>query len=194
LVVNRGNETRPKENSEGRNLNAVDGYETALKVSQVSASFYFLRAQLLNLLQVNIDDVIKRNSHATETTHNPNNATTYSHVFLRIQPYLTTFTQPTSESAEPQQHLQFLIYLFDPAHKLTHTTVTQVVPSKWLAIWDEYDWVEDLIAEALRIGFEVLGQEYVVARMGWGSKEEHNKEGSTSVDPGEREDKGEGSS
>ena len=38
LVVNRGNETKPKENEESdpkRDLNAVDDYDTALKLSQV---------------------------------------------------------------------------------------------------------------------------------------------------------------
>ncbi|KDR84795.1 hypothetical protein GALMADRAFT_53664 [Galerina marginata CBS 339.88] len=162
LVVNRGNESRPKEGSEGRELNTVDNYETALKVSQV-----------------NIEDVIKRNSKAASTTKNPDNATTYSHVYLRIQPFFSTYAQPTSASetpTEPSQYLQFLIYLFDPEHKLTHTTITQVVPSKWLAIWDEYDWVEDLIADALRVGVEVIGQEYVVARMGWGSKADGKEE------------------
>ncbi|KAF8887944.1 maintenance of telomere capping protein 1 [Gymnopilus junonius] len=157
LIVNRGNESRPKEGSQGRDLNTVDSYETALKVSQV-----------------NIEDVIKRNSEATLTTKNPNTATTYSHVYLRIQPYFSLFTQPSSSSEsskEASQYLQFLIYLYDPEHKLTHTTVTQAVPSIWLSFWDEYDWVEDLIADALRIGVEVIGQEYVVVRMGWGSKE-----------------------
>ena len=53
---------------------------------------------------------------------------------------------------------------------MIHTTVTQAVPEKWLSLWDEYDWVEDLVAEALRVGVEVVGQEYVVARMGWGQE------------------------
>jgi hypothetical protein len=36
LVVNRGNESRPKEGaSERRDLNVVEGYDTALKISQV---------------------------------------------------------------------------------------------------------------------------------------------------------------
>jgi hypothetical protein len=39
LVVNRGNESRPKESaSDRRDLNVVDGYEAALKVSQVCLS------------------------------------------------------------------------------------------------------------------------------------------------------------
>ena len=51
-----------------------------------------------------------------------------------------------------------------------HTTITQAVPGEWLEIWDEYDWVEDLVVEALRVGVEVVGQEYIVARMGWGKE------------------------
>lgn len=51
-----------------------------------------------------------------------------------------------------------------------HTTVTQAVPADWLEIWDDYDWVEDLVVEALRVGVEVIGQEYIVSRMGWGKK------------------------
>lgn len=38
LVVNRGNESKPKESEESdprRDLNAVDNYDTALKLSQV---------------------------------------------------------------------------------------------------------------------------------------------------------------
>jgi hypothetical protein len=66
-----------------------------------------------------------------------------------------------------QQHLQFLLYLSDPSHKLVHSTITQAVPASWLAVWDKYDWVEDLVAEALRVGVEVIGQEYIVSRMGW---------------------------
>lgn len=72
-------------------------------------------------------------------------------------------------------------------------TVTQVIPSNWLALWDEYEWAEDLVAETIRIGAEVLGQEYVVARMGWGTKE-HGKEAPASVDPGEHHDKPEATS
>lgn len=131
-------------------------------------------------------------------TKNPNTATTYSHVFLRIQPFFNVFAQPSSTTESPSegsQQLQFLIYLFDPEHNITKTTVTQTVPSKWLVLWDEYDWVEDLIADALRVGVEVLGQEYVVDRMGWGSKGgDHSQEASTSVDEGDKDDKPEGSS
>ena len=46
-------------------------------------------------------------------------------------------------------------------------TVTQAIPEHWLKVWDQYDWVEDTVAETLRVGVEVIGQEYVVGRMGW---------------------------
>jgi hypothetical protein len=79
-----------------------------------------------------------------------------------------TPSEATSTPAPTQSNLQFIIHLSDPSHQLVHTTVTQAVPGDWLEIWDEYDFVEDLVVEALRVGVEVVGQEYIVARMGWG--------------------------
>jgi hypothetical protein len=98
--------------------------------------------------------------------------TTYSHVYLRIQPFFTTYHIPASGDilASVAQQLAFLLYLFDPEHQLVQVTTTQSVPSQWISIWDQYDWVEDLVAEALRVGFEAIGQEYVVSRMGWAGK------------------------
>jgi len=179
LILNRGDEVRPKDSVNGsRDLNAVDDYDTALKLSQV-----------------NIDDMILKNAQAELPARNPNLATTYSYVYLRVQPFLSSFKASSAPgSTEAQEHLQFLIYFHDPAHQLVHSTVTQAVPGKWIGLWDQYDWVEDLVAEALRVGVEVVGQEYVVARMGWGDKDDHSKEGSTSVDPGEKEDRADSSS
>lgn len=68
--------------------------------------------------------------------------------------------------------MQFLLYLSDPSHQVLHSTVTQAVPGKWLDLWDEYEWVEDLVIEAIRVGVEVIGQEYIVSRMGWDKKKE----------------------
>ncbi|KAJ7102252.1 maintenance of telomere capping protein 1 [Mycena belliarum] len=161
LIVNRGDESRPKSQDSTRDLNAVEGFEAASK-----------------LAQANLDDLIKNNTKATavkpeSTISTP---TTYSHIYLRIQPFLTSFTFPDSSSGsdsapKAQQQLQFHIHLSDPSHKLTHSTITQCVPGDWLTegMWEKYDWVEDLVAEALRVGVEVIGQEYVVKRMGWGT-------------------------
>lgn len=100
-------------------------------------------------------------------------------MYLRVQPYLTSYSVPSTSALastdgsapaeqSKQQHLQFLLYLTDPDHNLIHSTITQSVPGAWLGIWDDYEWVEDLVAEVLRVGVEVIGQEYLVSRMGWG--------------------------
>ncbi|EPS99107.1 hypothetical protein FOMPIDRAFT_1037151 [Fomitopsis schrenkii] len=161
LVVNRGDESRPKETTAGkRELNAVEGFEAALKLAQAS-----------------IDEVIKRNAGPQQPhSSSAQNPTTYSYVFIRIQPYMTTFPLPQpsvnngiTPLVAPTERisLQFLLYLSDPSHQLNHSTVTQAVPGNWLDFWDEYEWVEDLVVEAIRVGVEVIGQEYIVSRMGW---------------------------
>lgn len=70
--------------------------------------------------------------------------------------------------------MQFILHLADPAHQVVCTTVTQAIPAGWLEIWDQYDWVEDLVAESLRIAVEVLGQEYLASRMGWEKKDKQD--------------------
>jgi hypothetical protein len=166
LIVNRGEESRPKEEggSAARDLNVVEGYEAAVKLSQ---------ANLDELIKIK-DAVLK-----AKTPSSLQSPTSYSYVYLRVQPYFSSYSVPSSsalaasEGTAPseqskQQHLQFLLYLCDPEHNLIHSTITQAVPGAWLGIWDEYEWVEDLVAEALRLGVEVVGQEYIVSRMGWG--------------------------
>lgn len=57
-----------------------------------------------------------------------------------------------------------------------------------MSIWDQYDWVEDLVAEALRVGFEAVGQEYIVARMGWAGEDKEKKKGGGDSDKEEGEE------
>ncbi|OBZ79784.1 Maintenance of telomere capping protein 1 [Grifola frondosa] len=142
-------------------VNTVDGYDAAIK-----------------LAQANLDEIVKRHVKPEQaqpsSTQNP---TTYSYVYLRVQPYMSSFTLPQPSGAEPtstQTSLQFLLYLSDPDHQLAHCTVTQAVPGKWLELWDDYDWVEDLVVEAIRVGVEVIGQEYIGSRMGWDKKTAEN--------------------
>ncbi|KIK71307.1 hypothetical protein GYMLUDRAFT_66514 [Collybiopsis luxurians FD-317 M1] len=171
LIVNRGEESRPKEEagSVARDLNTVEGYEAAIKLSQ---------ANLDELIKIK-DAVLQAKKQNASSLQSP---TSYSYVYLRVQPFLTSYSVPstsslaTTEGSAPseqskQQHLQFLLYLCDPEHNLIHSTITQAVPGAWMGLWDEYEWVEDLVAEALRVGVEVVGQEYLVSRMGWGTKE-----------------------
>ncbi|KAG6837031.1 hypothetical protein H0H93_015894 [Arthromyces matolae] len=158
LIVNRGDQSRPKPGSAERNFNPVEGYDAASK-----------------LAKADIEELIKNKGKDPAPTENQT-TTTYSHVYLRVQPFYNSTTTTTASDQTPDapelkvHHLQFLLYLVDPEHQLTHTTITQAVPAKWLEIWGEFDWVEDLVAEALRVGVEVIGQEYLVARMGWGER------------------------
>jgi hypothetical protein len=39
LVINKGNESKPKETSSNRDINAVEGFEQALKLAQVCLPF-----------------------------------------------------------------------------------------------------------------------------------------------------------
>ncbi|KAI0322271.1 maintenance of telomere capping protein 1 [Amylostereum chailletii] len=153
LIVNKGNESKMKDASDKplkRDMHAVEGLDAALK-----------------LAQANVEDLIKNNRAPEKTTpSSAENPTTTSYVYLRIQPLVSSLILP-EPMAIVSKNLQFAIHLVDPSHQLSHTTVTQSVPSKWLDVWDQYDWVEDLVAEVLRVGVEVVGQEYVVARMGW---------------------------
>ena len=66
--------------------------------------------------------------------------------------------------------------------------MTQGIPGKWLDIWNDYPWVEDLAVEALRVGVEVLGQEYISGRMGWIPDKEESSEESGSEEGSSEEE------
>lgn len=183
LIVTRASAPSPSPatsstfNEDARDLGTVDGFDAAVK-----------------LAQANLDDIIKSRQAPAPTADSTNQIpVSYSYVYLRVQPFFSSYTIPPT-STEATEHsdahiggekkqLQFLLYLSDPSHGLTHTTLTQSVPAAWVeesvptnqesaestkSMWDTYEWVEDLVAEALRVGVEVVGQEYVVNRMGWG--------------------------
>jgi len=163
LIVNVGKESRPKDGSGSRDLNVADSYDEGFK-----------------LAQANLDELVKNNSNPPPASSSAiESPTTYSYVYLRIQPFINCFFLPEKAAAdskqasnsESQAYLQFILLLSDPAHQLVHNTVTQTIPASWLDLWDEYDWVEDVVAETLRMGVEVIGQEYIAARMGWNKHE-----------------------
>ncbi|KAF9243889.1 maintenance of telomere capping protein 1 [Melanogaster broomeanus] len=164
LIVNRGQESRPKDSSDSaRDLNIVEGYEAALK-----------------LAQANLDELIKTKTNAPPKESSTEIPVTYSYIYLRVQPFVRSYTlpQPIEEGPSDSEgsYLQFILHLSDPGHQLAHTTVTQAVPTKWLELWDQYDWVEDMVAESLRVAVEVLGQDYLASRMGWGKKDRQDDE------------------
>ena len=114
-----------------------------------------------------MEELIKTNAPRDQSGPSSiENPTTTSYVYLRIQPFTSTLNIPEPEPTELAQ-LQFILHLSDPAHKLSYTTITQAIPEHWLRVWDQYDWVEDTVADTLRLGVEVIGQEYLVGRMGW---------------------------
>jgi hypothetical protein len=114
-----------------------------------------------------LEEIIKANAPPdAQRPSSIQNPTTTSYVYLRIQPFTSAITTPGPGSTESTR-LQFILYLSDPAHELSYMTVTQAIPNHWLNVWDQYDWVEDRVAEALQLGVEVVGQEYIVGRMGW---------------------------
>ncbi|KDQ20563.1 hypothetical protein BOTBODRAFT_100261 [Botryobasidium botryosum FD-172 SS1] len=178
LIVNKGDESRPKDTpeAEGRSINGVEGLEAAFKLAQAE-----------------VDELVKArasketSSEQSSVAANLQNPTVYSTVYLRIQPFvspsplaslLSTSSATLSPPAPNTDQIQFLLHLIDPTHTLEHTTLTQAVPAWWLASWDaagadetkvdaHVEWVEEMVAEVLRVGVEVIGQEYVAARMGW---------------------------
>lgn len=190
LVVNSGNESRPKDSAGlTRTLNPVGGLTAALKLAEVRLTPLPTTSPLYPTdatSQVDTNEQIKL--HASKPKKEPSslaNPTTYTPVFLRIQPFTSTLPDPTSSETTtdpaPDTHLQFLLYLSDPEHKLVKKTVSQIIPASWMALW-EYDdseerqasggrkngeWIEDMIVEALRLSVEIVGQEYVVSRMSW---------------------------
>jgi hypothetical protein len=127
----------------------------------------------------------KRDTKSSEQKESTTEApVTYSHIYLRVQPYKTTISIPQTNTAPspdgttapnaPKQTrtvstTHFLLHLSDPGHKLQHTSLTQSIPETWLAraVWDKYDWVEDSVVDVIRQGVEVLGQDYIARRMGW---------------------------
>lgn len=125
------------------------------------------------------------NAPASPKSPTLQNPTTYSTIYIRVQPFFSpeiTTTIPSLPGAEPpasppeprapQQQLQFLLYLVDPSHDLAHATITQGVSAGWLGLWDGHDWVENTVVEVLRVGVEVLGQHYVADRMGYAKRAE----------------------
>ncbi|KAF8624845.1 hypothetical protein AX15_005726 [Amanita polypyramis BW_CC] len=167
LVVNRGNESHPKAgSSKERDFNAVDNYDAALKLSEA-----------------NVEEIVKENAKLPK----PNSSTvsvptTYSDVYIRVQPFFREYNTSSSHQIV-RQDLQFLVYLADPEHKLAHITLTQSIPMRWLDMWDDHDWVEDLTADVLRLGVDVIGQEYIAARMGWSVQNEEKGDGRASTLP-----------
>lgn len=96
---------------------------------------------------------------------------------MRIQPFTVRFGPETNAiqvnaamNDSEDDHVQFYILLYEPSHNLTHQTTSQAVPRAWIESWDTNEWVEDLIVESLKLATQIVGQEYILSRMGSSSK------------------------
>ncbi|WVQ75399.1 hypothetical protein IAR50_005019 [Cryptococcus sp. DSM 104548] len=148
---------------EGRSINPVNGWEAAWELSQKE-----------------VEGVKGREAENPEAKARVNRdvPVTVVPIFLYLQPVLVPlpFPEPpiSNSSAStpdkphtPPKHLQFLLTLQDPEHKLTFTTVTQPTPEDWMEVeYERSEWVEERLVEVIRTGVEVIAQDYVATRMG----------------------------
>ncbi|GAA5924780.1 uncharacterized protein JCM15063_005730 [Sporobolomyces koalae] len=162
LMVNRAETgqveqeaTGGNDNEEERNLNVLDGLEAGW-----------------NLAQTTLDQLIATTYKPSTSNDQSDSVTvpvTNCPVYLRLQPVLAklpAFPTPTNAGAVTPEHLFFLILLIDPTHGLTHHTMSQPLPRAWLDIpFEENEWVEEFMVDAIRGATEVVAQEYITGRM-----------------------------
>ena len=188
--------------TEARNLGAVKGLVEGTKLSKVSAEAY---SNDYFAARGGVEEAAKQ---ATEVL-SESNPVRSSDIFLAIQAISQTSPEELfgGSSAEqkkgeegvvdPEEEdelICFAIYLHDPIHGITFSTVTQTVPEKWID-WldasatqhpsesslpdeiaeivdtggvDPREWVAEWIEELLSLGVGVVAQRYVARRMGVG--------------------------
>lgn len=85
-------------------------------------------------------------------------------VFLSIQP--VKFAIPGDEDDTKESQLVYVILLVDPTHQLKFRTYSQAMPLPWLDVpYEESEWVEDKMAEVIRMAVTTVAQDYVWTRM-----------------------------
>lgn len=193
-----------RQSAEARSLGAVGGLVEGTKLSRVSAESH---ANEYFASQGGLEEVAKQATKDLSTS----NPVRSSNIFLSIQ--AITYSSPTeyfgNPSSSPEKAetpgvidpsdsdnlLTFALYLHDPVHGLTFTTLTQPLPEKWLS-WldnatptsdfsetnlpeeiaeiintggvDPREWVAEWVEETLGLGVGVVAQRYVARRMGVG--------------------------
>ena len=175
-----------------RSLGVVKGVTEGRKLSKASAESY---AQEYYAPRGGLEEAAKQ---ATEVL-SESNPTRSSDIFVAFQAITYSDHPPTSEQSKdseqdtttaPEDLLLFAIYLHDPIHGITYSTLTQSLPLQWTS-WldapapesalppdiapiilsggvDPREWVAEWIEEALTLGVGVVAQRYVARRMGVG--------------------------
>ncbi|KAI7905243.1 maintenance of telomere capping protein 1 [Cokeromyces recurvatus] len=124
------------------------------------------------LAKANIDHLIKLHftpsSSEKSTQYSPQSGALpviHCPVFMSIQPVKMTMSAIDDDDVDNQQ-LMFIILMVDPTNKLRFKTYSQSVPLSWLNIpYEDNEWVEDKLADILRMSVTSIAQDYVWTRM-----------------------------
>lgn len=191
-----------RQSDEHRDLGAVKGLVEGTKLVRVSAEAF---AHEFFTHHGGLDVAMTK---ATEDLSESNPVRT-SDIFLAVQaishPAERTLFQPSHHDSTPSRVVEeepvdelitFAIYLADPVHSITFSTITQAVPAIWLR-WldaarpvtgdedemslpdeireilesggvDPREWVAEWVEEQLTLGTGIVAQRYVARRMGVG--------------------------
>jgi hypothetical protein len=180
-----------------RDIGAVQGLREGTKLTRASAEAY---ANEFFAARGGVEAVAKQaTEHLTES-----NPTRSSDIFLAIQAISyeaeeELFQGPSEEKKESglqeekDEFMVFAVYLHDPIHGISFSTVTQAFPKKWVQ-WmdaenvagadmqlpeeiveiiqsggvDPREWVSEWLEEIISLGVGVVAQRYVARRMGVG--------------------------
>ncbi|KAH0360944.1 hypothetical protein KCU65_g9059, partial [Aureobasidium melanogenum] len=190
-----------REQATQRSLGAVKGLTEGTKLCRANAEAY---ANDFFASRGGIEEVAKQ---ATQTL-SESNPVRSSDIFLAIQPITQSAAkelfaagpkadEPKSDVVEPdadEETTLFAIYLHDPIHSLSFSSLSQSFPAQW-AQWldasspnpedpdtlpdsireivesggiDPREWVSEWIQDTLHLAIGVVAQRYVAKRMGVG--------------------------
>ena len=193
-----------RQSTQARNLGAVKGLVTGTKLSRVSAESY------ANEYFASRGGVEAAAKQATENL-SESNPVRSSDIFIAIQAISETeskdfFAASTTEGSKEseggikisdedvQDNILFALYLHDPIHGITYSTLSQALPEHWIS-WldssaspeeaetslppeiadivnsggvDPREWVAEWVEEAITLSVGVVAQRYVAKRMGVG--------------------------
>ncbi|WPH00885.1 Hypothetical protein R9X50_00371700 [Acrodontium crateriforme] len=193
-----------REDHAKRELSIVPGLKEGSRLARVSAEAY---AKEFFDARGGLEEAAKKASETLSET----NPVRSSDIFLAIQAVSHTAipeyfaadsrSEDTPNSTEapkddPEDLMTFAIYLHDPIHSLSFSTLTQPIPVQW-AHWldapnttssesdpaglptsiqdiiaaggvDPREWVAEWMEEVLALGVGVVAQKYVARRMGVG--------------------------